>query len=181
METINEPLYESILFEYIKYVEATLKTDKLKNMYLRNISIEKITEKIINSIIKNEDIYALERVYKLKKELLIKSININKLLITGNLKVIKWFYNKHKTDNLEFRYTEYAVDNAARNGHLELIEWFWEKSKTDNLEFRYTDNAVQWAAKKGHLDVIEWFWEKSKPDNLEFRYTDNAVDCAAHN
>jgi hypothetical protein len=44
MEMINEPLLESVLFHYIKYKE--IKSETLQVMYLNNIPLENINEKI---------------------------------------------------------------------------------------------------------------------------------------
>ena len=52
MEMINEPLLETVLFHYIKYDK--IESEKLQVMYLKNVSLENINEKIIDIFIEKD-------------------------------------------------------------------------------------------------------------------------------
>ena len=77
MDILNETLLLTLWCHSIKFnnkINYKLILLNLLNLYLINIPFNKINEEIVGKMIEMENIKALERVYKIKKELITKKI-----------------------------------------------------------------------------------------------------------
>lgn len=63
--------------------------------------------------------------------------------------VLEWWFTKSKTNGLEFKYTEKAIDNASLGKQVEFLEW-WINS---GLDIKYA-SSCDIMFKKNHLFVI---------------------------
>lgn len=95
-----------------------------------------------------------------------------------SLEMIKWFYNKSGKYGIDFRYTEFLIDNNAHYGNIEIIEWMYNKCKKTGMQFLYTSKSIDYAK---NIETVKWFWDKYKTDNLEFKYTYIYVDNSCKN
>lgn len=116
----------------------------------------------------------------------------------GWIVLISWLYDLSQSNaQVEFIYTENAIDSASQNGHDDCLQflidhgfqiystqsavfaasWKGHKNILDLLkkhtDFIYTESTICIASMYARFNVLDWF----KNSSLEFKFNSTAITC----
>jgi hypothetical protein len=107
-----------------------------------------------------------------------------------DMKIFRWWIDRHDIDGLELKYTSEAISYAFGNGNIDLLDYMLGRS---DLEFKFDgiDNIIidmetyrngrSWTEDrmKDIISTVKWYFDHS--DVLEIKYTELFfVNCATH-
>lgn len=89
---------------------------------------------------------------------------------------LDWIWSKFSLHNMEFKYSEYAVDKASLRGNIEVLDWWLRLYLNHGVEMKYSEYAVDSASGFTKINVLDWWLKAHLNHGIPLLYTREAID-----
>jgi hypothetical protein len=94
----------------------------------------------------------------------------------GHYDILKLWFDKFKSHNIDLRYSSRAIVMICKNNHVELLELWFELHDEYDIELLYTKQAMFEACRYGLIDIIKSWVDHS--DRIKLIYDHTLMDTA---
>jgi len=100
--------------------------------------------------------------------------------VLGSVKVLDWFYNFAKKNNLQILYDHHCIDGCCKHGHVKVLQWWFTKALCNkNIKLLYTSQAMDSATLYAKTDILQCWYNNREALNVngyELLYTEEGFD-----
>jgi hypothetical protein len=100
-------------------------------------------------------------------------------IISGNINIAKFLYNKNSNLDLSKNNNIYT-ECACRHNHLDIVKWLYNLIGNDIFKFDQNENYLIESSRKNNLSIVYWLFN-TKPEINIFINNDEAFRSACYN